>query len=388
MIKKLNPFDLRLSQLVELIEIPQSHYELAVKRYQSLAEWFKRENSTVANFSPYIFSQGSFQFGTVIRPLTEREEYDLDLACQLQLLATSVTQQQLKELLGHEIKLYAKANNFKSPVEEKRRCWRLNYADTVSFHMDIVPAIPDTPEFIQALIDAGIDERYAKFSSTITDVESDCFRLLSPHWPKSNPNGYAKWFLFRMQEIAAYQLKSLVENRAYATVDDVPLYELKTPLQRCIQLLKRHRDIMYKDDPEFKPISIIITTLAAHAYNGESNIGDAMNSILAGMASYVQQATPRIANPANPLEDFADKWATNPLLERNFNTWLRQAQQDFVNISQLDGTRLKGIIEKKFNVNFNATNTTVPAITSAAVPAIHVPTPKVHITAPPSPWGK
>ena len=145
---------------------------------------------------------------------------------------------------------------------------------------------------------------------------------------------------------------------------------------------------MYKDDPEFKPVSIIITTLAAHAYNGESNIGDAMNSILAGMASYVQQATPRIANPANPLEDFADKWATNPLLERNFNTWLRQAQQDFVNISQLDGTRLKGIIEKKFNVNFNATNTTVPAITSAAVPAIHVPTPKVHITAPPSPWGK
>ena len=36
----------------------------------------------------------------------------------------------------------------------------------------------------------------------------------------------------------------LVESRAYAKVDDVPPYEWKTPLQRSIQIMKRHRDVM------------------------------------------------------------------------------------------------------------------------------------------------
>jgi hypothetical protein len=36
---------------------------------------------------------------------------------------------------------------------------------------------------------------------------------------------------------------------------------VKTPLQQAVQILKRHRDMMFADDPEHKPISVIITTL-------------------------------------------------------------------------------------------------------------------------------
>lgn len=42
-------------------------------------------------------------------------------------------------------------------------------------------------------------------------------------------------------------------------------------LQRIVQILKRHRDIMFNGD-EDKPISIIITTLASRAYRGETNL--------------------------------------------------------------------------------------------------------------------
>ena len=36
----------------------------------------------------------------------------------------------------------------------------------------------------------------------------------------------------------------------------------RAPLQRAIQLLKRHRDVMFADNPEVEPISMILTNLS------------------------------------------------------------------------------------------------------------------------------
>ena len=45
-------------------------------------------------------------------------------------------------------------------------------------------------------------------------------------------------------------------------------------------ILKRHRDNWSKDNPDLKPISIILTTLAARAYNGETDIVAALAMFL------------------------------------------------------------------------------------------------------------
>jgi hypothetical protein len=120
-------------------------------------------------------------------------------------------------------------------------------------------------------------------------------------------------------------------ERITASVDEIPDYKVKTPLQRTIQLLKRHRDCMFTDDGEYKPISIIITTLAAHAYNEEPTISAALQSILTGMDRYIEDrgGVAWVANPVNPAENFADKWAEEPKKRRNFYRWLDQARQDF-----------------------------------------------------------
>ena len=39
-----------------------------------------------------------------------------------------------------------------------------------------------------------------------------------------------------------------------------------------MQILKRHRDGAFADRPDVKPASIILTTLAAHAYNQEETL--------------------------------------------------------------------------------------------------------------------
>jgi hypothetical protein len=121
--------------------------------------------------------------------------------------------------------------------------------------------------------------------------------------------------------------RALILNRA--KIDDVPMYRWKTPLQRCVQILKRHRDFMFKDDDDNKPISIIITTLAGQAYNGEADIGEALTGILTRMDTFVRASGHRIPNPVNPAEDFADKWASNPKLEESFRSWLLQARRDY-----------------------------------------------------------
>ena len=90
---------------------------------------------------------------------------------------------------------------------------------------------------------------------------------------------------------------------------------------------------MFADDPDGKPASIIITTLSARAYQGEADIADALGTILSNMGKLVTSTPPRVPNPVNPAEDFADRWSDPASreheLEAKFYRWLRRAQIDF-----------------------------------------------------------
>jgi hypothetical protein len=67
-----------LQSIVRAIEIPRSYYEKAVARHRSLGEWLCRPESKVVAFAPAVVPQGSFRYGTVVRPLLATHKYDLD----------------------------------------------------------------------------------------------------------------------------------------------------------------------------------------------------------------------------------------------------------------------------------------------------------------------
>jgi hypothetical protein len=289
--------------------------------------------------------------------------------------------------VGREVAKYAKAKSFNESPEPKRRCWRLNYADHVSFHMDILPAAPDDAQFIAALIAAGVDREFAGLAVGITDTEHHNFEILHNDWPRSNPRGLGRWFERQMRVESFSRREQLVEATLYASVDEVPAYEWKTPLQQTIQIFKRHRDIMFKDAPDLKPISIILTTLAAKSYDGEVNLYDAVNNILSRMLTQVRAGRPRVPNPVNPAEDFADRWASRPKLEENFRAWHRQAVADFSQLPTLIGGDLDDMLRRRFDVNRSGSQPTIsPRPTGPAVPAVHV-APAVRIATPPRPWA-
>lgn len=324
-------------EIAEALDVPPSKFEEAIERYESLGTWLDRDESTLSAYNPSISPQGSFLLGTVTRPLTDTEEFDVDLVCLLKASKTEFTQKSLKAAVGHEIALYVRAHKMAKPAEEGRRCWTLHYGDGAQFHMDTLPALPDEQRYQAMLKRYGYtnlanDLALSGQAIAITDNTLPQYEEVTDDWPQSNPMGYAAWFRSRMTVQLAERKRAFAKAQLVtASVDEIPDYKVRTPLQRAIQLLKRHRDCIFVDDGAHKPISIIITTLSAHAYNEELTISAALHSILTRMDQYIEYRgdVAWVANPVNPAENFADKWAEEPRKRQNFYDWLEQARHDF-----------------------------------------------------------
>lgn len=352
-VSKMNELTNRaLDAIVESIDLPSSGYEAAERRYKDLGAWFGRAESESARYSPHIYPQGSFRLGTVVRPLSEDGDYDLDLGCRLRagISKATHTQEWLKMLVGRDLEAYRKARGIKNELEEKHRCWRLEYADHLKFHIDAVPSIPESSAerqlreqgMVKFGVERSLAQSVAALSGSITDNRSPNYRLISSDWRISNSEGYALWFESRIRLVGAW-LQARVLGEKALKIDDLPSYRWQSPLQRVIQILKRHRDTMFESDSSSQPISIIITTLAAQAYQGEVSTSDAVRRVLSTMANSISSVSPRVPNPVNPAEDFADKWgdpsSRHLKLEENFRLWLRRAQEDFDAVWRLPVSR-------------------------------------------------
>lgn len=353
-----------LEKILEAIELPESAYERAERRYRDIGQWLHRNEAGCSGYEPKISPQGSFRLGTANRPF-KAEQYDLDMSCNLQagLSKDVISQEQLKSLVGEDLESYRKARGIQEELAEKRRCWRLDYADDVSFHMDVVPCIPENMGqrtvlkermIVNSNFNDSLAEKVSELAVSITDNSDPQYKAVTSEWRISNPEGYAQWFESRMRLAESVLNKRMLA--AQASIEELPNFKWKTPLQMVVKLLKRHRDIMFEGDDESKPISIIITTLAAKAYSGESDLLSAMENILSKVRSLISDTSPRVPNPVNPVEDFADKWSSpdhsDLRLEQNFHRWLMQAQADFEALRSKEN--VNNIIEAAshgFNVN-------------------------------------
>lgn len=302
--------------LAEFLDIPESYFEQARSRYEAIGNWLERDNSTVSTYKPKIYPQGSFLLGTVIKPASDKDEYDIDLVCRLDISKKAITQKRLKGMVGLELETYRDAYNMNHPPKERRRSWRLNYSNSARFHLDILPAIPETL--------AQLNNEIA-----ITDNQRPNYDRICDEWVCCNPIDYAEWFKSRM-EIQSQVMRKQLAEALKARMEDVPDYKIKTPLQRVVQILKRHRDMTFKGNEDDKPVSIIITTLAAYAYDNEPDILEALVNIVTNMANFIEEkdGVSWVANPVNPSENFADKWQEYPQRQEAFLSWLHKVEID------------------------------------------------------------
>lgn len=307
-----------LGDLASTINISDELFQKADDEYAALGKWIdKKTDEDSTNYTVYIYPQGSFALGTVIKPISDEDDYDLDLVCQVD-NATSLSAKQLKvDVVKSWLTGYKKTKN---DIEEKRRCWHVEYEDVPNFHMDVIPAIPRYP--------SNADSTMIR----ITDKDND--RIPVYEYQGSNPKGYVKWFFSRCRQKTVGNVNGKILNCDMAQQEDLKQNKNKTKLQKAVQILKRHRDVMFENNPENKPISIIITTLAGQLYSGESTILDTLLGFINGVEDYLnahrkEDGSYSISNPSYTGEDFADKWKEHPERQAAFFSWINQLQRDF-----------------------------------------------------------
>ena len=310
------------NDLAHELDVPAPKYQDAKDRYGAVGDWLGADDSALAQYNPVISPQGSFALGTAVRPLGD-DHYDVDAVCELQLTPQDVTQFELKEMVGDRLKHpHSRYRHMIEPPKGGRRCWTIKYADSSKFHLDILPAIPDDFEWLLGL---GVPREWASTAIRLTDRKA---WEQGRAWPRSNPKGYAAWFKDRMK-VTLDQAKRVLAMAERAEVEEIDDFRVRTPLQRLVQILKRHRDKLYNGDPD-KPISIIITTLAAQAYGNEPDLMDALLHVVPKMRQGVEQqdGNPWVGNPVNPQENFADKWAEQPRKVTLFSEWLSTVERE------------------------------------------------------------
>lgn len=327
-----------IEKITEELDIPPSYYKLAAERYDGVGKHLDADPK-LNLFRPKIYPQGSFRLGTAIKPIVDGDEYDVDLVCELNLKKSSVTPAGLKKLIGDSLKSSPNYAKLLKDDDGGKRCWTLQYKN--EFHLDILPAIPmgQPPSYL------GVNPELLKHAIDISDKHEG--------WKESNPEGYALWFEDRQKVIYQAGLKRFAESQRYAKVDDIPSFEryrIKTPLRQAVKLLKRHRDIAFEKEQELKPISIIITTLAARAYNGQPDTSSALAGILADMPQHIKlmSGAPWVENPTRPAENFAEKWEKDSRLMKKFDEWRIQAQRDFKDIGTSKLLESQKIMKRAF----------------------------------------
>ncbi|MDN3493506.1 nucleotidyltransferase domain-containing protein [Winogradskyella bathintestinalis] len=357
-----------LEELGKELDISRTQYEEVVKSYETVGSWLADDTSSLKEFSPKIVPQGSFMLGTLIKPICEDDDIDVDLVCRLNKKPDSWSQRHLKQAIGDRLKEHGTYDYMLKEYDDRdyyeeggRRCWTLKYADAAGYHMDILPSFANDglTILLEKTFSTGSDLDTDNLAMRITDREKDGYDTDKDveNWLKSNPFGYAKWF-FEKALLSTKRMFSLNES-----VDPIRIFESeKLPLQRVVQLLKRHRDIMFssdKYDSENKPISIIITTLASRAYDKSENIIDAYTNIVRKMRGLIEEReNPEtgklekwVANPVNMPnadyvgENFADKWSYVKQKEDYFYLWLDKLEEDLKTLRNSQGIGLQFLNE-------------------------------------------
>lgn len=296
-----------LSDATESLDIPEPLRAKAVERYEAVGSWLATEDSNLRRFQPKIFPQGSFRLGTVVRPMNRNGAYDIDLVCELEIARDAITQRDVWSLVGRRLKL---SPEFGALTVASTRCWTLDWSK--SFHMDVLPSIPN----VEALP---------------TGILLGDKKLVQ--WQRSDPIRYADWFRERMQ-LAFRENRAALAESVGADVEDIPEWRVRTPLQRAVQVLKRHRDQTFRGREDEKPLSIILTTLAAQSYDNQRDLVDALIAIVDQMPHHIQTRNGKyfVMNPAEPSENFADRWNDDPRRREAFVAWMDTLQKDFAEV--------------------------------------------------------
>lgn len=312
-----------LEEICQEVELTPSQFDRARQAYEAVAKWLSESDDPLLA-GIFVYLHGSAVLGTSIKPIG-RMEFDVDLIGFAVSVSTNVAPAILKKAIGDRLKQH---KVYASILEEKKRCWRLNYAG--DFHLDISP--------------------------TIANPECDNGGELVPDrklraWHPTNPRAYRALFERRARMEARLRQSIIAAAKKEALVEPFPERKIiKGILRRLVQLIKRHRDLHFIDvAEEIAPISIVLTTLAMQAYEycvDRHVFADELEVLVETirmMPHFIDwpirngRRIYAVWNETTDGENFADRWNTEPARVAAFYEWHGKLLSDFEAIRDASG---------------------------------------------------
>lgn len=310
-------------RMLQRLELSDGKRDAATRRYSEFSHHIAQAFG-IGTDDVHVVVQGSMRTQTTIAG-DGREKFDLDVVVKLtgpKFLRLPYSEQFFQDF-GASLHGIRDAGE----PRPKSRCWRLQYPGE-PFYFDVTPAIPVHPE-----------------------IEGTILRVRDPQtiWSPSNPEEFADWFCGIANRKFPFQaLRRVVVADAKTTVDPIPQgpVRLDDILRRLVQLMKLHRDGYFKRLPdhrrEAKPISVILVTLAAKAYqqmverepHAFTTAIEVALEVVARIPSFIDRNEfgYQVNNPALPgavSENFADKWnSDNGQRAREFAAWHTRLTDD------------------------------------------------------------
>jgi len=308
-----------LAKLCKALQLSPSQHESAVDKYEGVGRWLGGPGSPLESLATSIYAQGSMALGTTVKPI-EDTEHDLDLIFEVDRVNLAPADlHRIVEARLQENNLYKQRLVHPAPP----RCLRLKYAG--DFHLDIVPARRDPARGATAI--------------EVPDRKLKC-------WVPNNPREYQTWF--ERQSVSLV----IMEKAAIQPVPALMASEQKPPLKLVVQLMKRHRDIVF-GRAIGAPSSILLTTMAARSYRGDASVADALARILAAMKNDIRSSWPgRIseANPTNIAEDLCSKFSDEEYAR--FAQWVVAFSDEFRKLKELTGLeKIAAVLKALFGEN-------------------------------------
>jgi hypothetical protein len=234
---------------------------LLQSKWNSLADILREDLVARGGYPVKTWLQGSYKYGTMIRPVSLREEYDVDLGfyfCWNLAKGASPAPTQLRtwvqDGLHASLGYLGGARSIEDPPKE--RCSRVRYEK--QFHVDIPVYHLD-------------EERDKRRLATVTKG-----------WEASDPKALYQWLLERLNGSD------------------------RTRMRRIVRYLKAWAALTFAESADKRPSSTLLTVLVADAFDLNGASGNDDEDVFCSVVSTIRQrlhADRRVSNPVDRTED-------------------------------------------------------------------------------------
>ena len=93
-------------EVLKGLDISKEILDEAKNKYRELARWLQEDAKSRYNSDSLLYIQGSTLLGTSIKPINNSDDFDFDLVYRRDIQRGSITQAELKNQLGEQLRSY------------------------------------------------------------------------------------------------------------------------------------------------------------------------------------------------------------------------------------------------------------------------------------------